>query len=231
MAIAIDQATIGTGSTSGSGTTQVLTTSQAVASGGFIVLLVAWYGSGITLSSVGGGSLTWAIDAQGKNATDSSAGIAIVSAQAPSGLASSTNITATFSGTVSARGVWGMSFTGVASSSALDVAGTIQTAGTQAWSTGTLAGVQDNGVVVAGSWRTSGGESNTITGPAVETHDFELATTDDACGGYKILTTGGSVSVAGTWTGSGTHSSIGAAYKVAAAGNTYTKTGLGTIGP
>ena len=100
MAIVIDQLSIGETAADSASSTVAFTTNQTVASNGFIVVTVTWINpSGQTLLSVGGGGLTWNIDKQGQTG-GTEAPTAIVSAQAPSGLASGTTITATFSASV-----------------------------------------------------------------------------------------------------------------------------------
>jgi hypothetical protein len=200
MAIVLDKASLGT-AVSSSGTTVAFTTTQTVASGGFITLAVGWFGV-ITLSSVAGGSLTWAVDKQARISGDNG-NVAIVSAQAPSGLASSTTITATFSAGAVDLMIGGTSFTGVATSSPLDgtPAGGFS-ASTTAWSTGNVA-ISAGSVLVGASWAGSFDASNLSTASAGSTEGFDATT--DGTGvtlAYRIEPSSGSYAVAGTWSGS-----------------------------
>ena len=95
MAISIP-ASIATPITPGTtGSTMALTTNASVASGGKVWVFVTWFHSTVTLTSVGdGGSTVFTIDHQSKNG---STGVAIVSADYPTGFASGGTLTATFS--------------------------------------------------------------------------------------------------------------------------------------
>lgn len=218
MPIAIDQASLGTGSPAGTGSTIAFTTSSTVASGGFIVLGVYWWHATVTLLSVAGGGLTWTVDAQGSSGS-MLGNVGVVSAQAPAGLASGTTITATLSAaTADGRAIGGTSFTGVATSAAVDVAGTVQgqDPGT-AWTTGSLS-LAAGSVLVGVSFCENGTTTSTPTGPAVEALDFRSGGGDGVTLAYRIEAAGGSVATAGTWSVSGAHSDIGVAYKAAAGG-------------
>ena len=100
MAITVDKLSLGTvimtGGNDGGAGLKNFVTNQTVAAGAFIVMGWGCFGGEILLSVAGGG-LTWSIDSHtnGSNSKES----AIVSAQAPSGLASGTTITATFQST------------------------------------------------------------------------------------------------------------------------------------
>ena len=97
-----------------------VTTSGTIASGSKIILSVGWR-TATTLSSVAGGSLTWTIDRQIVNAA-ATQHAALVTADAPSGLASGTTITLTFSGNTTAKIVSVEEVTGLAAQgSAFDV--------------------------------------------------------------------------------------------------------------
>jgi hypothetical protein len=91
----------GTANSDTSASTLAVTTTGAIASGAKIILVAGWR-TATTLSSVAGGSLTWVIDRQ---QVDGGAArhYAFISANAPSGLASSTAITLTFSGNTTAK--------------------------------------------------------------------------------------------------------------------------------
>jgi hypothetical protein len=226
MAIVIDRLSIGELADDTAGTTVAFNTSQTVASNGFIVLSVTWIvTAGQTLSTVSGGGLTWAIDKQGGIGGAGQSNAAIISAQAPAGLASGTTITATYSAsTPGARAICGTSFTGVLSAAALDTTnGPTLNSGT-AWATGSttlLAG----SVLVACSVDVTDLHTSTVTAPSVEAHDFgDGGFAETTC--YQIGTTAGSYTVAGTWSSSATGLTNAAAYKAAP---TAADTGLAWI--
>jgi len=213
MAIAVDQSTIGSAGPAGAAGTIAFTTSAVVASNAFIVVGVQWFGSGITLSSVAGGSLSWAVDVQGVDAASNNSHVGFASAQAPAGLASGTTITATMSGSADGRAICGTSLTGVKTSSAVDAVGTVTgSAGSTNWSTGNVS-VAAGSVLFGTCFSQTSGASSTATAPSVETHDFASGGGDSVTMAYRIEASAGSVAVAGVWTGApGFLSAIGAAY-------------------
>lgn len=221
MAIAPDQADIGHSGVDSSSGTIAFTTNQNVASGGFIVLDVGWGDATKTLSSVSGGGLTWTIDKQGVAANGSNAGAASVSAQAPSGLASGTTITATYSAATVGRAIGGTSFTGVATSTPLDTSsGPTDFSSTTAWTTASTT-IANGSVLIGISHCTNTNDTSTITAGSTEAQDFGGgAGTFGQTVGYRIQATGGAFTVAGTWSGSEQGTTIAAAYKVAAGGAT-----------
>lgn len=214
MAIAVDQTSLGTNS--GTGGTVVLTTSQAVASSGFAVLGVGWWDASVTLSGVSGGGLTWAIDKQGNAADPVFPHVAIVSAQAPSGLASSTAITATFSGTPAGENyIGGTSFTGVATSSPIDGTPLGPTGvATAAWSSGSYS-IAAGSVIVA-MCLVEAAVSNTPTSPSTEAWQ-RVGAGDAVALEYRIETSAGSYAVAGTWGSATKNTNVSVAYLVSAA--------------
>lgn len=201
MAIALDQA-LGTNLEDPGATTIVLTTTAAVASGGFIVLGVGAFSGGASfLTSVSGGGLSWSID---KMVDDASRSFAIVSAQAPSGLASSTAITANLNADLNARIIGATSFTGVATSSPVDGTPTGPTSsGTGAWATPSYT-IAAGSLLVAMNYSISITGANTPTSPAVEAWEStRLADNYGAVIEYRIETSAGGYTVAGAWTGTG----------------------------
>lgn len=227
MAIAIDQANLGKTVVAGGSTTVAFTTIANVASGGFIVVCVGWFGSTSALSSVSGGSLSWTIDKQGRAVSNS---VAIASAQAPSGLASGTTITATFpAADMSTRSISGLSFTGVKTSSPVDGTPVGPTDSAVAgWSTDSYS-IAAGSVIVAIDFNGFGpANNNTATSPSVEAH--EAVDPTDFFGHvveYRIESSAGSYTVAGSWGTFGDRSgNIGVAYL---AGATTPDTGLAWI--
>jgi hypothetical protein len=230
MAIVLDQA-LGTNLGDPGATTIVLTTTNAVAAGGFIVLGVAAFSGGASfLTSVTGGGLTWSID---KMVDDASRSFAIVSAQAPAGLASSTALTANLNASLNARIIGGTSFTGVKTSPAAPVDGTPTgptSVGTGAWATASYA-IAAGSIIAAMNYSITldSAAVNTATGPSVEA--WERSQTADnygACAEYRIEASAASYTVAGTWSGAGTTGSANCAVAYLAA-PTGVDTGLAWI--
>ena len=227
MAIAVDQADLGfTLGTAASVSSIAFTSTATVASGGFIVVGVSTYASTSTITGVSGGGLTWTVDKQ--SVTTGGAGVGMASAQAPSGLASSTTITASFSGSdVQFSSIAGLSFTGVATSSPVD--GTAQdagaTMGTGAWTSGSYA-IAAGSVLVGMDWQdaTVSPSGHTPTSPSVEAYEHIHAV--DKYGQalvYRIESSAGSYTVAGTWAVATRDKWVAVAYKAAAgAGVTFT---------
>jgi hypothetical protein len=221
MAIAVDVADLGHAAGDPALGTIAFTTTSPVASGGFIVLSVGWFDGTATLSSVAGGGLTWTIDFQGKAGVTSDR-VALVSAQAPAGLASGTTITATFSAaTPVAREIGGTSFTGVATSSPVDVAlgaAVAVSPSAAGWTSGSLS-VAAGSVMIATCYNESGNFTNTVTAPSLQAVLMPNAaspTSQVTC--YRIESSAGSVSVAGTWSTAATSGTGAVAYKAAAGG-------------
>lgn len=227
MAIVIDQLNVGQLGADSSSDTIVLTTTATVAANGFVVLFLTWYDAAdtITCSGVTGG-LTWALD-KASIGTPSSMGLAIASAQAPSGLASGATITAQLTGTSGGgRSAAATSFTGVATSSALDTTSGPTAPGTGTpWATPSTA-IAAGSVLLGLALDFAALNTSAPVSPSLEAHDFGnggFATT--SC--YRIEASAGSYTVAGNWNASvpiGSASMIGAAYKAAAGGTNITIT-------
>lgn len=179
------------------------TTTSAVAAGGFIVLSVGWFDSAVNLSSVAGGGLTWTVDKQGRAAGGpGSSNAALVSAQAPSGLATSTTITATFSGTTpTARMIGGSSFLGVATSAPVDTTNgpigvNVAAAG---WATGSTT-IAAGSLLIATCYAETTNTTSTPTSPSIEALDWSIGgggVTQTTA--YRIEASAGSYTVAGTF--------------------------------
>ena len=235
MAITIDKLDLGSTADNATATTVAFTTTQAVASNGFVVVSVTFFSpsaaqslTGITDNSAGG-PLGWAIDKQG-TATGDQAHVAICSAQAPSGLASGTTITATFSESCTGRSICGSSFTGVLSSAALDTtSGVTNMPGTTAWATASTT-IAAGSVLIGLAFGVNTNDTSTVTSPSIEAHDIPgAAGTFGSTTCYRIEASGAAYTVAGTWSGTEVGPVIAAAYKVGLSG--ITKAGSGIIGP
>lgn len=231
MAITLDQATLGSSGIDSTATTIPLTTTQAVAAGALIVIPVGWGDPAQTLTSVTGGGLTWTIDKQG-NATNGSAGCgAIVSAQAPAGLASGTVLTANYSGTVVGRAICGFSLLGCPTSSPVDTtSGHTDYTGTTAWTTASTT-IAAGSILIGSSHCTTTNDTSTPTSPSLELFDFGGgAGTFGQTVCYRIQASGGGFTVAGTWSGSEQGTVIAVAYKAAAVSATATIGWIGAAG-
>lgn len=222
MAIAFDQnlgaAQDATGTTST--TTIALTTSAAAVTGSRVFVVVNWFGVR-TLSSVSGGGLTWVVD---KSQTNGSDRVAIASADAPSGLASGTVITATLSGVATGKAIGGASATGIVTGSSgyLDVTGGNNPAAGTAWTSGNITTTNANDFIIAVAMAdtSNNGMSSTPTSPSIEIHDQPFnAAGEGMTSAYRIETVTGTIAIAGAWNLSatvGTTVAI-ASYKAAAA--------------
>lgn len=220
MAIAIDVSSLGSTYVAANATTAAFTTGSAVASGGFIVLAGGWFSDNTgTVTGISGGGLTWTVNKQPNGGT-SLVNAWIASAQAPSGLASGTTITATFSATQQARFIMGMSFTGVATSSPVDGTPTGQTKGsTAAWATPSYS-IAAGSVIVAACAQVGPSANNSPTSPSLEGPENDQAgDTVSFVMEYRIESSAGSYTVAGTWSsGVGIDTSNAAVAYLTAAG-------------
>lgn len=180
-------------------TTIAFTTGVTVPSGSFLVCGVSWYNPGVT-ASVAGGSLTWTNDVQKNGTVDTNYHLAIFTAQAPSGLASSTTITATFSGNAFGRSICGDYWTGVATSTPKDQTSTAGSNTGTAWNGGSITTTNADDLIVLMGWGDVVTTTNTPTAPATEVEDFNIVT--DAASWameYRIVAATNTYSLAGTW--------------------------------
>lgn len=221
MAIAVDVANLGTNITASQPTSLDITTTSAVASGGFIVVCGGWFGDNTLTPTVSGGGLTWTTDKLLVPSGSNSAFIA--SAQAPSGLASSSTITVTWGapGAV-APTIGAMSFTGVATSSPVDGTSTAgEQSSTTAWATDSQ--TLTAGSVLIGTCRESAsGTGSTPDAGSTEAWDISDGTDNfgqTTC--YRIEASSGSYSVSGTWGGSTSSGDVGVAYLADTGGSVF----------
>lgn len=208
---------IGTASTTTS-SSPAITTSGAAPSSSLVIAMFSWGAtSARTLNSVAGGGLTWAIDQATAYAGAIPWGFAVCSAQAPSGLASSTTITGTLSGGPFGTLMAVVYCTGLATATPKDVSdGNGQNQAT--WDT-TAQTTTVADTLVIGGCLTDGTKTNTASGGATELQDFQYATEAwSMCTEYKILSSAASTSLTGTWTAGNTNkTSAFVAYKAASA--------------
>jgi hypothetical protein len=208
MAVAVDQASLG--SAAGNVTTTTLTTTGAVASGAHVIVLLGTWNSPPRTHSVSG-SLTWT---QAHVVTSGDLRVSLWYAPAPAGLASSTALTVGTPSGVSGVLACANSYTGI------DTAGTVVAfngagAATAAWATGSVAGGAGD-ALIGGAWGDGTLRTSTVTGPAVERIDVNSGVTSQSVTLVDKLTVAGSDSLAGTWSGALDHIAIGVAFKAAA---------------
>lgn len=189
---------------SGAAATIALTTTAAVPSGGKIILAFAWYHASNVLSSVGdnGPGLDYRIDQQGQQANDH---LAIVSADAPSGMSSGVVITAQIT-SGSSRYAQGCYVTG-AQTGDVDYAGAGANGTTAAaWSAGPVT-VTNGDILMSACYleapsstlgNTPSGGNSEVTGA-----DQGIAADSELVFCYQAGT-GASISGSGTWASAGT---------------------------
>lgn len=210
MAVTLDTG-LGTGNNTAS-TTCSMSTTAAVASGGMICLVVGWFINSASTSSVTTtGGLTWTKDAE-LRAT--SLHIAIHHAFAPSGLASGTTLTVTFT-------AGGDSIMGAGSFLGIDTTGTViasqtNNASTAGWSSGTVASTSGN-ALIGGSFIDSGSvSSSTPTSPGVELIDKNVAGQSETLTEVYKLSVSGNDVIDGTWNAAAAWIAAAVCYKASA---------------
>lgn len=211
MTIALGVANVGQ-KTDASVTSTNLVTSSVVASGSMIVIGVS---AGIfnfptcRVTTVTGGSLTWTVNPQSVSLARTLG--AVVSALAPSGLASSTTITINFSTNCDGVCSVASSYTGNWDSTYIEAVNNKDVGTGTAWSSNALAPAAGALIAtVATLW--SAPATSTPTSPTVEDQDFNgngIAVTL----GRRIETVGGSYTNAGTWTVSDQVATASAAFR------------------
>jgi lysophospholipase L1-like esterase len=204
---------LGTKTENVGGTTMKLTTAGAAASRSRVFVFLTWNNGTRTLTSVAGGGLTWTVDVQAKDASNNHG--AIASANATSGLASGSTITATFSGSVGHGLMSGASLTGIASTFPLDAAASSVQGGVAGWTAG-LTTTNANDLLLG--WSSIDTSATSIpTSPAAEIHDFgDQWFNEWSTSVYRIETSAGAKTVSGLWsraTGSSANVTVAAAYK------------------
>lgn len=207
MAITLDKNLGSTGDDVNS-TSIVLTTSQAAASNTLIVAFVyIWESTSRTLTMSSSPSLSWT-GSPVSNTQGALDQVWISWALAPSGLASSSTITATWDTSVTGGRMLGAaSFLGTDQASPFDTSATNDQGATQNWSSGSATNAVADALFVAisGSEGTAGQTNTPTTG--TELHDVAVSTAAQAmCSQYLIVSSIGSQSLAGTWTGTNTSS-------------------------
>lgn len=182
----------------GFGSTIAETTASAVLSANKIVGLVAWWGgAGGDLSSISGGGLTWNIEVQN---TGTSYRFAIISADAPAGMPSSTTVTATFSVTSEDRMIRLFQVDGLATGTA-DGTGSTATISTSAITINLTVGTTGD-FVFAGLWEDNDTAPNVSwTAPATKIGSDWSNSAGSGSGGYSAAYKTGVASGAQTMVG------------------------------
>lgn len=212
MAIALD-ANLGTVTNS-----DTLTTSAAAASGSRVFVFVGWSHATATLTGCSGGGLTYVVDDQYEDTIGAETHIGVISADAPSGLASSTNIVPTWSTAPGFRGLAAVSFTGMATGSSgyIDVTSGGKDDFAQDWETHNLVTTVADTLLLAMSCGPSG-TSNTADTNYTEIHDWNFEGANDCATVYRIVSSTGTYNPGGAWsTGVSFQMNLGIAYEAAA---------------
>lgn len=221
MAIAFG-ASLGTAVGGGSSaTTLAVTTTGTASAGSRVYIVTGWYTTGVTASASGGG-LTWVNDGTFTNTTDANYRAAVLSADAPSGLAASTSLTVTYSSAAFARALSCFYFTGVATGASGYLDGAVVGAsGTAAgWATASLTTANADDVLVGASWIDLRLTSDTAGGSFTEIVDFQDAGNGSTFTSlYRIVAATGSYAASGTWgAGAQPWTAVMAGYKAAGGG-------------
>jgi hypothetical protein len=175
--------------------TMTMTTTAPAAAHTRVFAFVTWNATG-TITSVSGGGLTWTVDRQAQDSADNHG--AIVSADAPAGLASGTVITATFSGLVGHGLIAAASFSGISPTSPPDGTNSSTQSGVATWSA-SVTTANANDLVIAWS-AIDADTTSTPTAPSVEIHDFgDIDLYAWGTSAYRIASAAGTTTVGGTW--------------------------------
>ena len=179
-----------------------LTTAAAAAAGSRIIVFMGWIDSAAELTGFSGGGLSWVVDHTETSLT-TGYDLAFISADAPSGLASSTNLTATFSPSPAfGPGFNAYSFTGLedGASGYFDGVSTIDSTAADAWTTNNLTTTNADDLLLAMSFQTDR-PNNAPVGAATELVQFTAEGTNFVAVEYRIVSATGTYSRGGTWSG------------------------------
>jgi hypothetical protein len=225
LSVTLDAA-LGTGKAH-STSSLTITTTSAVAAGSVIVVGFAGFlATPANTMSISGGSLTWSTAAGPY--TSGSLKMHLFYAFAASGLASSTVLTCSVTGTNDLMAA-AIAFAGV------DTSGTVTAtngsgATNTAWSSGNLLANSGDGMVGFCFEDGSGTATSSPTAPGVEFADFNDATQTEAFTGVYKLSVAGTDVIAGTWSTSVSHIRGAAALKPTAGGGGVTVKQLSALG-
>jgi hypothetical protein len=196
---------------SGFATTVADTTTSAVGAGRKIIAVVSWYGTAASVTLSGGG-LTWTPRVQSGGTTRKAA---IITADALTGLASGTTITATFSATTEAKSLRIFSCDGLMPEGIGYDTGIAGADGTATSWSNTITTANADDVVFGFTWADFYTSGITPTSPATEVAEWT-----DTDGGsrefvYYETNSTGSMTIGGTFSGSRNNVSAAIALKKA----------------
>lgn len=194
MAIAIDQVLVGFANT-GANTSVNVTTTAPVAAGGRIVVFVT--GSQAVTSITDSNGNTYAQDKSQANGDTSS----IWSAHSSSQLATSSTITVNYASSSNPCRVVVSSFTGIATSSALDQSNSRTAFNEDAWSTSSITPTVANTVVI-GFFSSGGGSASTSAPDTGWTELYEFNASNPTTSVYQVVSDTTARNPSGTWASS-----------------------------
>jgi hypothetical protein len=221
VAITVDQADLGGSQAISSASTSItLTTTQAVASGALIVVCSGGYNGSTTSVTITGGGLTWTTEIVDTMSPGSPGAPApgISSAFAPSGLAASTVLTATWDVSASVRTIGASSFLGVDTVDKVgNVAGPVGVSpAAQPWTTGSVS-IEAGSLLIGVNFNESTNAVNTPTAPSVDLTEVGHSDGFRCVASYRIESSAGSYAVAGSWGATAQSTTVAAEYRVSAA--------------
>jgi hypothetical protein len=182
-------------------------TAAAAAVGSKIFALVSWFHPSSATVSVSGGSLTWSNLKQVNNGSDR---FAIFCADAASGLATNTAITATISSGAGGLLVGLASFTGLTTGTTVDTTNQNTTTGAS-WSSGAAAPTAIGYLLIGGAGNETGVSTTSTATNGTEIHDFwNSAAGQGLATGYIIAASTASQAITGSWVGSTSTATTGA---------------------
>lgn len=207
MAFSVDQASLGTAQGGINATSFTVTTTGAVASGGLIIIGLGWFTTnGISSLVFSGGGLTWTTAVSVGTAAGSD-GCAIGWALAPSGLSSSTVLTANgTTGNAFNSPIMGvMSFLGSATSTPTDGTSSKAAAAGNPWSGNAITTTGSSDLIIGVGWG-DGNTSATTDTPTSPWVAGPLLSDSGVNGGvtaleYQLNVAAGNRSPGGTWAG------------------------------
>lgn len=202
MAITVDQINLGGANFDDGGGTNTLTTTTPAAAGALVVLTGGTFNTSSSVASVSAGGLTWTVQKQGHAANPAGVNPFIAWALAPAGLASSTVITPTFSGTIDVSTLSAHSFLGVDTTTPVGVTSgpTGVSPAATGWTTASMS-ITAGSLIFAVSWEETTSVSNTPSAGSTELVEVISGLGYGHVAEYRIEPSAGSYTVAGAWSG------------------------------
>lgn len=180
-----------------------LTTGAAAASNSRIILAAWWYGTQTMSASWSNAGLSWVRDVAFAATIDGGSNLAFASADAPSGLSSSTVLTPSFSATPAfGPGLAAVSFTGLGTGTSgyVDTTASGVEDFNASWTTGNLVTTMADTLLLCISVG-PGASGNTAGGSNTEIHDWITEGTNRAATEYRIVSSASTYTMTGTWAG------------------------------